>query len=286
LKSIGLEQPKLKLFINIVILGVSLWGVAQKDFTKEESSLFQTILIEIVSPIQGSIVSLRDRGGSFFRNYVLLVGVSRENADLKDKVEELESEIFNLQEIARENKRLKDLLRFGEEVNYKKVLAQVVGWDSSSQFRVLRINKGKNDGITLRSPVVTAKGLVGQIYRVTPNYADVLTILDPNNRVDAIVDRTRSHGILEGFSDFKCLMKYVTRTEQVRLSDVVITAGLGNIYPKGIKVGTISKIERESYGITQIIEVSPSVDFQRIEELIVLVGNKENGDEKRVGVNQ
>jgi rod shape-determining protein MreC len=178
----------------------------------------------------------------------------------------------------KENKRLKGLLRFGEEIPRKKILAQIVGWDAASDFKVLRINKGLKDGIQLQSTVITSQGLVGYIYRLTNSFSDIITILDSNNRVDGIVQRTRSHGIVEGFSGRTCQMKYVKRAEPIILNDLVLTSGLGNIYPKGLKVGSISHIERESFGITQQVEITPAVDFGRLEEVVVLVVE---GDEQR-----
>ena len=150
-------------------------------------------------------------------------------------------------------------------------MAQVVSWDASNDFKVLRINKGENDGLKVLSPVITMTGLVGYVYRLTSNYSDILTILDQNNRVDAIIARSRTHGIIEGHSAMTCKMKYVARTEQLLEGDVIITAGLGEIYPKGIKIGTVSQIDKENIGITQRIEVKPSVDFQRLEEVVVLI---------------
>jgi rod shape-determining protein MreC len=123
--------------------------------------------------------------------------------------------------------------------------------------------------------VTSAEGLVGYVYRLSDHYADVLTILDANNRVDSVVERLRSHGILEGYSSGKCIMKYVNRTEPIILNDMVLTAGLGNVYPKGMKIGYISRIERESYGSTQHVEVTPLVNFSKLEEVIVLVQEEE-----------
>jgi rod shape-determining protein MreC len=130
----------------------------------------------------------------------------------------------------------------------------------------------------LQAPVVTSVGLVGYIYRLTDHFADILTVLDNNNRVDGLIQRVRAHGIVEGYSSEKSLMKYVSRTEPIILGDVVITSGLGNIYPKGIRVGGVSKIERESYGITQYVEITPAVDFGLLEEVVILLAE---GDEQK-----
>ncbi len=148
-----------------------------------------------------------------------------------------------------------------------------MAWDAGVNYKVLRINKGANQGIKLKSAVITADGLVGQVLRISNNFSDVLTVLDHNIRVDGIVERTRTHGIIEGYSNFKCVMKYVTRTEPVVLDDLIISSGLGSIYPKGIRIGRITKIERETYGITQFIEITPVVDFSKLEEVVVLITN-------------
>jgi rod shape-determining protein MreC len=118
---------------------------------------------------------------------------------------------------------------------------------------------------------VTSEGVVGYVYRVSDNYADILTILDTTMRVDAMVERLRVHGILEGLGTSRGMIKYVTRTDPVVLGDLVITSGFGNIFPKGLKLGFVARIERESYGITQYIEIEPSVNFANLEEVVILV---------------
>jgi rod shape-determining protein MreC len=205
----------------------------------------------------------------------LNLNASRDNKKLQVKISELQNEIFTIQEQVKESKRILDLVNFGEQVTRKKIIARVVSWDSADDYKVVRINRGLRDGIKLQSVVTSHEGLVGYVYRLTDNYADVLTILDANNRVDSVVERLRSHGILEGYSRGKCIMKYVNRTEPIILNDIVLTAGLGNVYPKGMKIGYISRIERESYGSTQHLEVTPLVNFSKLEEVIVFIQDEE-----------
>lgn len=265
------EGSRLKIIVNIIVISMALYGVSKRDVNVKETTIFENFMMDTLAPLQRGVTFVHHQVVSFFDHYVFNVNASKQNIVLKSQVGDLKQQIFSLEQVQEENKRLKKLLRFGEDIQRKKILAQVVAWDSSSDFRVLRINKGAADGIKLQSTVVTANGVVGYIYRLTDHFADILTILDPNNRVDVLINRTRSNGILEGHSGWKCTMKYVTRTDPVRLNDLVITSGLGNIYPKGLKVGHVSKVERESYGITQTIEVSPTVDFSKLEEVVVLV---------------
>lgn len=268
------ETSKLKFVINLAVIGFSLFGVTRQDVNFKKSTMFEKLMIDSLAPMQRSITYLKRELTTVFEDYVINVSASKKNKTLHKKISQLNEKIFLYEELAKENIRLKDLMRFGEGISRNKVLAEVVAWDSSSDFKMLRINKGVKHGIKLQSIVVTQDGLVGYVYRMTDNFADILTVLDPNNRIDGIIERTRSHGIIEGFTRGKCVMKYVTRTGPVILNDHVLTSGLGNIYPKGVKIGAVSRIERESYGITQHIEVVPSVDFSRLEEVVVLVSLK------------
>lgn len=280
MKLMEAEGKKLKIFINIFVLSLSLYTVSKREYNFDKLSAFERLMIESFAPIQRLVSSTQLSLGSLFDHYLANVSASHENLKLQKKVGELEGRLFTYEEMELENERLKDLLDFSSDIPQKKVLAQVVAWDAASDFQTLRINKGQSDGLSLQSTVVTAKGLVGYVYRLTNHFADVLTILDPNNRTDVLIQRTRSHGILEGYRDGRTLMKYVTRTEPVILGDEVLTSGLGNIYPKGIPIGTVGRIERESYGITQHVEVLPGVDFSRLEEVLVLVRPNDEGRRK------
>jgi len=271
LRRIITESSKVKIINNLLVIILATYGLSQKRFDLEEMTLFQRLVIEVVSPVQKGIMASRSEILNVVDNYFMIVNTSKENEFLKNKIQRLEHDLFIMEETRRENLRLKQMLSYSEELGPEKILAQVIGWDSANQFKVLRLNRGSKDGITIMSPVITNSGLVGYIYRVGYNYSDVLTILDPNNRVDAIVERTRTHGIVEGVFNYMCSLKYVSRTEPIELGDRLITAGVGGIYPKGVKVGMITNIEQESSGMTLSVEVTPSVDFHQLEEVIVLL---------------
>ncbi len=265
------ESSKTKIVNNLVVGIFAIYGISQKKFNLDEPSLFNQIVTEVVSPLQASLANSKKSLASLWENYLLIVNTSKENTVLKKQISRLESDIFTMEEVRKENLRLKRLLNYSEQVGSQKVLAQVIGWDSANEFKVIRINKGTRDGIQIMSPVITDNGLVGYVYRATSNYSDVLTILDQNNRVDVVVERTRTHGIVEGVYDFKCALKYVIRNEPVEVGDKLITAGVGGIYPKGVKVGMITDISKENFGMTLSIEVVPSVDFDKLEEVLVLM---------------
>jgi rod shape-determining protein MreC len=278
-KFIENEKIRLKLIFNILFLVVAVLNFTRGAQPVKKISPFDQFLIEIFAPIQKGYTSIHRSLNSLFKNYLFNINSSKENQILKKKTAQLENTIFKFEELAKENTRLRELLLLARELPQTSVLAQVVARDANSSFKAIRINKGLAHNIKLQSTVVTAQGVVGYVYRLTDQFSDVLTILDLNNKVDGIVERIRAHGILEGHEEGKMVMKYVAKTEPIILNDLILTSGLGNIYPKGIKIGNVTKIERENYGVTQNIQVTPLVDFNRLEEVLVLVG--ENDETKK-----
>lgn len=264
------EKNRLKLVIDILFLALSLYGVSKWSPKNEMVSPFKSMMIDITASLQNGLNSVRKEIKAGADSYFLNVNASKENIFLKKRILELENELFLKDEIAKENDRLKELIDFEKEIFPTKIISKVVSWNSSSEFRVLRINKGAKDGVLLQAPVITPLGLVGYVHRLTDNFSDILTIQDSNNHVDVSLERTRGQGILEGSADGIISLKYIPKSEAVIIHDMVITSGQGNIYPKGIRVGTVSKIEKDSYGVTQSIEIKPSVAFDKLEEVIVL----------------
>ena len=118
--------------------------------------------------------------------------------------------------------------------------------------------------------VISPEGVVGQILKTAPHYATVLLITDYNSAIDAIVQRTRAKAIVEGKEENRCQLKYLLRTEDVAVGDIVITSGLGGIFPKGLTVGEIRKVEKKGHGVFQYAELVPSVDLTKLEEVLIL----------------
>lgn len=265
------ESSKTKIVNNLMVAILAVYGISQKRFDLNETTMFHQLVTEVISPIQEGFSDSKKSLSFLWENYLLIVNTSKENNILKKQISRLESDLTTMEEVRKENLRLKRLLSYSDEMSHQRIMAQVVGWDSANEFKVIRLNKGKNHGIKVMAPVITDHGLVGYVYRVTDNYADVLTILDQNNRVDVMIERTRTHGIVEGVFNFKCALKYIMRNEPVEVGDKLITAGVGGIYPKGIKVGMVTDITKENFGMTLSIEVIPSVDFDKLEEVLVLI---------------
>jgi rod shape-determining protein MreC len=205
-----------------------------------------------------------------WEDYIWLVGVKQENIELKAEIERLREINNRYLEYRQENQRLRRLLEFKQQANIMVVPAQIIGKDPSSWFRTVIIDKGSDDGINKNQAVVTHQGVVGHIIETTPSAAKVLLICDQNSSVAVLIQRNRAEGIMVGGRKGRCKINYLARTADIQPGDVVITSGLGGIFPKGLMVGKVTQVKKKSYGLFQDAEVQPEVDFSKLEEVLII----------------
>ncbi len=228
------------------------------------------LVTEIVSPFQKASTFLIRTVHGIFQNYVVLVHLQRENLLLKQKVAELQRENHQMKEGVAAYERLQKLLQFREKIPPPVVAAEVIGGDPSSWFKSITLNKGERDGIRKGMAVIAPEGVVGQIFKTAPYHATVLLITDYSSALDVIIQRTRAKAIVEGKGENLCQLKYLQRSEDVVVGDIVVTSGLGGGFPKGLMVGEIRKVEKREHGIFQHAELVPSVDLTKLEEVLVI----------------
>jgi rod shape-determining protein MreC len=253
-------------FLAIIpLIALNSGGKSAADF-----HWFDRAAVTVSAPVQGAISWMIDMSWGVAEDYLLLLNVRQNNSDLSYENRQLQNEIANLQEMARENERLRKVVEFGLEIPGKKIVARVIAQDVSSEFRVIRLDKGSNEGIEKGMAVVTPEGIVGRVLRVTGRYSDVLTLLDSSSAIDALSQRSRARGVIEGISESLLAFKYLRRTDDIEVGDMVVSSGIGGLFPKGLAVGKVSRVERKSYGITQTVEVTPAVDFSKLEEVTVV----------------
>ncbi len=257
------------LFVLIPVIAIDTSTRSPRDYR-----FYDRVIVGLTSPIQATISWSLELLASGFENYIYLWHTRQDNLALLEENRKLLNSIANLKETEQENIRLKKLFHFEEKFNIQSVIARVIAKDVSTEFRSIRINRGENSGIKRNMAVVTDEGIVGRVLRTTPTTADVVTILDLLSAVDAIVERSRARGIVEGLTDDTCQLKYALRTDDIQPGDVLISSGLGGIFPKGVMVGTVSKVNRKQFGISQEVEVHPSVDFSKLEEVLVVTNGE------------
>ena len=192
---------------------------------------------------------------------------------LRRELREQKREVSRLAEVQLENERLRNLLAFRPEVETDVVTARVVGADALGLSRSLAIDRGTLDGVRKGAAVLAPEGVVGQVLLAGRHASRVLLITDHNSGVDGIVQRTRARGIVEGALAGGCGLKFVKRTERLEVGDLVVTSGMDGIFPKGLPIGHIASIDKRGQSLFQYATVEPTVDFGRLEEVLVARGS-------------
>ena len=254
--------------IALLLFGLVLISLRVKQ--RQGVAFFDAVLIELISPAQKAATFVIKTVTGVFQQYVFLIHVQKENGLIRKRVAELEEENHQMKEMLLANERLRKLLQFRERMSTSMIAAEVIGQDPTSWFKSLTLNKGQREGVQKGMAVILPEGVVGQILKAAPHYSTVLLITDYNSAIDAIVQRTRAKAIVEGKEENRCEMKYLLRTEEVVVGDLVVTSGLGGIFPKGLMVGEIRKVEKKSHGVFQYAELAPSVDLTKLEEVFII----------------
>jgi rod shape-determining protein MreC len=200
-----------------------------------------------------------------------LVGVREECDQLKRMLSnaEMERSLYLESELA--CKRLGKLLEVKSKVPHRLLLAQVAGLDPSGWSKTIIINKGTKDGVAKGMAVIAPGGIVGHVIKDFDWSAQVLLAIDRSSAIDALLQRTRFRGIVAGETDEICRLKYVVRKADVKIGDTVISSGLDGLFPKGLPVGSVSKVSRPTSGLFQEVQVRPFVNFKRLEEVLVVM---------------
>ncbi|MBW1981447.1 MAG: rod shape-determining protein MreC [Deltaproteobacteria bacterium] len=260
-----------KIFFPILIFFIALSLLSVRLHSKEGLSFVERLVVTVTAPVQKAVHVVVSTIGDVWRGYFYLVGLQKDNEELRQRLAELKAELNRLQEAELANQRLRALLDFKQAMTTPLLPAEVVASDPSGWFQTVLIDKGRVDGVVRDLAVVNAAGLVGRVIGASRHHAKVLLIIDRNSAVDSLVQRTRSRGVLVGTGDGSCRLKYVRRNEEVRLGDEIISSGMDGVFPKGILLGRVDRVVRGDAGLFQEVEVIPTVDFSRLEEVLVVL---------------
>ncbi|NOQ83690.1 MAG: rod shape-determining protein MreC [Myxococcales bacterium] len=240
-------------------------------------------LLQVSGPVQYVAEWAADGVTSVVENYVYLVDVKSDNDDLRGENDRLRREMRVLRGDAQRLHELESLLGLRERLATKTMTARVIAKDISPSFRVVRlaVDQGERAGLHAGMPVVANEGLVGQIRRVSGRFADVLLTIDPESRVDVVVGESRARARIEGLGErgrYRCRIQFDRADDQVAVGDEVYTSGLGKKFPASILIGYVSHISSQEFGLHQEGEVTPSVDFTRLDEVLILTSGPKDSD--------
>jgi len=250
---------------------------------RDRVTIFEGVIGDILNPIQKYLYM----GGQRISNMFSFIGnvstLKDENDALKAENIELNNKLIDYESLKAQNERLREMLNFkSENDQYSYLGADVIGKGSGNWYDVFIINKGYNQGVREYNPVVTGRGLVGQVMSVGPNWAKVVSIIDETSKVSGIISRTRDQGMVQGSpsytSDMNLRMIYLPAEADVKIGDVVVTSGIGKTFPKNLKIGVVTELGDENTEFVKSVEVKPEVDFTKLEEVFVVINEISEDD--------
>ncbi len=207
------------------------------------------------APVQWLVRTCVEGVIDVWHHYFFLVGTEEKNVELAEEIGRLRGQIARDEEMRFENDRLHALLGMRERgTGVPMQPAQVIAMASTPLFRSVRIDRGTSDGVHVGAAMVNADGVVGRVAAVSNGYADVMLLVDANSSTDVLVQRTRARARVRGFGGDRELgiqVEYLSRTADVKPGDILITSGVGEVFPKGLRVGRVMATETRAFGLYQ-----------------------------------
>jgi rod shape-determining protein MreC len=254
------------LLISLLLFSVSIRSQPFRDPVGR-------LLLDGLAPFQVVFSWFGQRVSGVWSGYVDLVDTHEENQQLRDQVAALEAQLSGLSELEQENARLAELLSFRARLTGTVYGARVIARDPGPLSLTLTIDRGERDHVHRGMAVLAPRGVVGQVVEASYTAARVVLLTDHNSGIDAVVQRTRARGVVQGGPDGSCYMNYLNRDADVVPGDRIITSGLDGIFPKGVVIGEVVDVTRRHRGLLQAAVVRPSVALDRLEEVLVVDAN-------------
>jgi rod shape-determining protein MreC len=271
------RRPTLLFIVVLSLLFVLMSLSSRTRYVGETRTMFERTVMTIFSPVPKTVNWIGQNASDMYHGYLDMRRSVAENLDLHRKVIQLTTESLNLRQSEGDLKRLRSLLGYSEQFSMPTTMAQVIMLDTSGRFKSMVIDRGSNGGIQVNDAVVNANGLIGRVVLTTKDMAKVQLITDSNSSAGVLIERTRRQGVLRGDGAGGLQLNDIPSLADVQPHDRVLTAGIDGIYPKGIPVGEVRDAER-GQDLFKRINVKASVDFNSIEEVIILHTRKIPGD--------
>jgi rod shape-determining protein MreC len=266
-----------KLAVVIILLSVTFLILIGYTSSRENKSAVENGVGVTLNVVQGALYSITDRMSGFVSFVVNFSAVKEENEYLRARNRYLESRGLDYDVIKKQNERMRDKLGFVDRnTQYEFIACNIVARSGGGIIDNYTVDKGTKDGVLKGMIVVTADGLVGQVTDTANSYSIVQTIASENIAVSAMVKNTEeNNGIVKGYREFnrKLLAKiyHLPLDSNIKEGDVILTRGQGFLYPKGIRIGYVIEVEEDRGKIQKNAVIQPYVDFNRTEEVLIVV---------------
>lgn len=265
------------IFLVVLLLAVPFFYLRASIRQPENLNGLDRILVRSSALVQYTGAATARFISAFISEYVYLVDVLRDNNRLVRKVSRLEQEARDLASVQRENGRLRKLLSLKESVPVETVSAVVTTKTPTEFFRVAHVVLDTGGApVSENMPVIAPDGAVGLIKRVAGDTATVFLLPDAGFGVDVVLPRTGARGYVRGTGDessYTIKVEYAQRADEVNVGDLFVTSGVGCRFPKGIPVAKVTEVVKRDFGEYQQVTAEPTVDFSRLEEVLIVVGN-------------
>jgi rod shape-determining protein MreC len=261
--------------VVILLLAVPFFFLRASIRRPQDMNVIDRALLRFSAPLEYAAAALARGISGIVGDYVYLVDVRADNNKLAYENARLRADLRRLSVAEAEARRLKRLLALRDSVEDETVSAAVIAKDTTEYFRVAHLAlDNPAPGIRENMPVISLDGTVGTVLRVAGEKIDVQLTVDSGFGVDVVVERTGARGFVRGAGDlarYVVRVEYVQRTDEIEQGDVLVTSGYGCRFPKGIPVARVTKVIPRDFGIYQQVEAEPTVDFSRLEEVLVIL---------------
>ncbi len=255
-------------FILLGVMVAQLLLLSVQITRNQNVRLIQVWAVRAFDPFERSVHWTVNKTTGVWRNFSGLWGAQQQNQELSRELTAARSQILQLSQQASEADRLRALLDFKNRSPFQTVAAEVIASSPGERSNAIFIGKGSDAGFSTDLAVITPAGVVGKIIAVFPHSAQVLLITDPSSGVGCILEKTRVQGVMKGTGQSLGQLHYIMNDQPVSVSDMVLTSGLDQIYPKGLPVGTVTRAGPGN--IYKDIVVTPAAALDRLETILVI----------------
>lgn len=273
------REHKTAVFLIAATLAVAvLIGVFAAFSARDRAGAAENLVGAAAEPGQTAASGVGGWIQGIFSYFGSVKSLRAENEALKQENVALDKQVRDTEGLTQENQELRAMLNLMKtESKLDLVAAQVIAKDPSNWYSSFTINKGSNDGILKNQPVLTAnKELIGQVYKVGSNWAEIITILDPDSGVGSMIERSKDLGVVEGdtalLQQGLCRIGYLARDTDIKIGDYIETSGMGGVYPKGLLIGTVLEIGEDHTNMSKYATVQPAVSIGKLSQVCVLTG--------------
>ena len=230
----------------------------------------------VATPIQTGLAKASRATFGLWTTYLDWKNVRAENRRLREEVQELRVRALRVSEIDDENRRLRRLLALQENLPLTTLSGEIIAREWGGWIRSLTVNRGRGDNVPRLTAVISPNGLIGRVVDVRPGVSIVQVLTDPTSTVGAHVLRTRTPGIVEGDPRGTLRFKFMARDgASIQTGDMLVTAGQGGLFPRGIPIGTVRSIDNRGAALFHYAELTPAVDFARVDEVLLVTGDSQ-----------